>query len=127
MTYYHLPTASERNPRPGEQTIDTGQWITPYNGQWTDAEAALCGFLPIVEPVAPTPGPDEVAEAAVALVDGLPVRQWTVRPKTADELATTLPGVPGSADVLAAIKAQPTVTKRVDALLAALEAGTLVL
>lgn len=51
-----------------------------------------------------------------------------VRPLTTDEItAYAPPPDPASADVLAAIKAQPTVTKRVDALLAAIEAGTLVL
>lgn len=115
MTYYHLPTATERNPRPGEQTIDTGQWITPYNGQWTDAEAALCGFLPITETAPPTLGPGETAEAAVTLVDGLPVRQWTIAAAPADPRA----------DLIAQVEQATTVAKLRAAVLAAIDAGIL--
>ena len=49
------------------------------------------------------------------------------RPLTADEVIAYAPAPDPVAVTLAEIKAQPTVTKRVDALLAALEAGTLVL
>jgi len=115
MGYYHVATATERQPRSGEQTTDTGQWITPYNGQWTDAEAALCGFLPITETTPPTPGPGETLEAVVALVDGLPVRQWTVSAAQSDPRA----------DLIAQVEQATTVAKLRAAVLAAIDAGAL--
>lgn len=87
MSYLHLPTNTERHPAAGEQRTDTGEWITPLDGQWTDEDAALCGFLPITETDRPTDTPGTVAEATVAIVDGIPARQWTTRPMTADEIA----------------------------------------
>lgn len=86
MSYYHLPTSTERNPRPGERTA-TGAWLTPVNGTWTDELAAACGFVPITEIAAPTVAADQVAESSVAVVNGTPTRTWTVRAKTADEQA----------------------------------------
>lgn len=131
ITHYDRPNfvPEEGAPRPGgEQRTDTGQWITPLDGQWTDAEAALCGFLPIAETAEPTPGPSEIAEAVVALIDGTPVRQWTLRPMTADEQAARDAMNAGTAarDKLRTdISAATTLTEVKALLVAALDTGTI--
>jgi hypothetical protein len=66
---------------------DTGQWVCPPDGSWSVEQAAACGWHPVTETAAPTVAANETATVSLAVVDGLPVRTWTVRPKTADELA----------------------------------------
>lgn len=128
MSHYHVPTLTERAPRSGEQRTDTGEWVTPLDGQWSDTDAAACGFLPVTESPQPTPGPDETLESAVALVDGQPVRQWTTRALTADELAaraTMTAAANTRADLLAQAAAATTVTKLRAVLIAALDTATI--
>lgn len=88
MTYYHLPTDTERQPRrSGERKTSDGFLLTPPEGGWTEELAALCGFVPVVD----TPRPDDTAttthDRSVELVNGTPTVLWTQRAKTADELA----------------------------------------
>lgn len=75
------------NPPQGARRLDTGQWVTPPAGIWTDSLLAACGWLPVTE----TPRPDDTDTAthdySVELVDGTPTETWTVREWTADELA----------------------------------------
>lgn len=66
---------------------DTGQWVTPPDGAWTDALAAACGWLPVVESPRPADTETHTWEDAYA-VDGMTVTQaWVERPWTAEELA----------------------------------------
>ena len=73
-----LPRAARR--------IDTGQWVMPPDGEWTDVQAATCGYLPVQR----TPRPDDTDtttyEQGVQLVDGQPVEVWTSRQWTEQEL-----------------------------------------
>ena len=87
-SYYHSPTNTARNPGRLETHLTTGYHVGPGNGDtWTDELAAACGFAPVVETLAPTPGATQVPVSTVELVNGTPTRTWTLRDKTAAELA----------------------------------------
>lgn len=92
MTYYHLPTGTERNPRPGERRTDTGEWLTPPDGVWSPADAALCGFLPIITQDRPADTSAGTWDRTVQVIDGTPCERWTARPWTdAGQAAQGLP------------------------------------
>ena len=87
MSYYHLPTATERNPRPGERRTDTGAWVTPLDGQWSPDDLTACGFVQITPGVRPDDTPTHTSERSLTR-DGDTVQEvWTVVPKSADTLA----------------------------------------
>jgi hypothetical protein len=73
-----LPTAARR--------LDTGEWVNPNNGEWTEAEAAACGYLPVVTTPRPPDTDTTTHDYAVVLISGVPTEQWTARPKTPDEI-----------------------------------------
>lgn len=85
--YYHLPTNTARGPARLERKLSDGALLGPPDTGWTDELAALCGFVPVVETAAPAVTAAQVAESTVQLVAGIPTRAWTVRAKTAAELA----------------------------------------
>lgn len=69
-------------------------WLGPT--RWHDwrgdpatwaTQPADWGWLPVVETPRPDPIDGGIHESAIELVDGLPVRVWTWRPWTAEELA----------------------------------------
>lgn len=75
----NLPTAAKR--------LDTGQWVLPHAGQWTDAQAAACGYLPVVPADRPADTATHTSDRSVELVAGVPTVVWTSRPWTAEEAA----------------------------------------
>ena len=74
-----LPSAARR--------LDTGQWVTPPDGSWSDEQATACGWLPMVEVARPADTDTTTHDGAVVLVAGVPTQTWTARPWTPDELA----------------------------------------
>ena len=87
MSYYHLPTNTERRPGRSETKLSDGYRIGPPDTGWTPELAALCGFVPVAETPAPTPTATQVHVSTVQLVNGVPTRTWTLRDKSAAELA----------------------------------------
>lgn len=85
--YYHLPTSTLRGPGRLERKLSDGALLGPPDTGWSPQLAALCGFVPVVETDPPTVTGAQVAESTVALVGGVPTRTWSVRPKSAPELA----------------------------------------
>jgi hypothetical protein len=80
--------AATRGRLPGSlRRVDSGAWVCPPDGSWSDVEAALCGWFQVAEVAAPAVTAAQVAEPSIGVVNGLPVQQWTIRAKTADELA----------------------------------------
>ena len=75
------------NPPTAARDLTTGQWVTPPGGVWTPEAAAACGWHEVTETPRPEPVEGGVHESAVELVDGLPVRVWTWRAWTAEEIA----------------------------------------
>lgn len=73
-----LPNAARR--------LDTGQWLMPHAGQWTDAQAAACGYLPVVETERPPDTETTTSDSSIELIDGVPTQVWTVRDWTQEEL-----------------------------------------
>lgn len=70
----------------GAKRLDTGQWITPYNRQWTQAEHEACGWFAVVEVAQPADTQTDTFDRSVTLVAGVPTVTWTQRPKTQAEL-----------------------------------------
>lgn len=79
--------AATGNVPAGARRLDTGAWVTPPGGLWPPELAAACGWFEVTE----TPRPADTAEGtytgSVEVVDGLPVRTWTFRAFTPEELA----------------------------------------
>jgi hypothetical protein len=66
--------------------LDTGQWVMGLATASTDLQRA-CGWWEVVDTDPPTVTDSQVAEQTVDLLIGVPIRVWTVRDKTAEELA----------------------------------------
>ena len=79
-------TATDNLPT-GARRLDTGEWVTPPDGQWPTDMLAACGWHEVTETPEPEPVAGGLWESAVIVVDGLPVRVWTWREWTAEELA----------------------------------------
>ena len=60
-----------------------GQWIEPV----TEANAASCGWFPVVDVARPADTTTDTHDRTVQLVDGTPTVVWTQRAWTVDELA----------------------------------------
>lgn len=138
MSYYHLPTSTERGPGRLETKLSDGASLGPPDTGWTPELAALCGFVAVVETAAPVVTAAQVAESTVTLPGGVPTRTWSVRAKTQPEIDADTPaanrvtietrarnaatvnatflaiGAPTNAQVLAQTKA---LTRQVNALL----------
>jgi hypothetical protein len=59
-----------------------GQWIEPV----TEANAASCGWFPVVDVSRPDDTDTHTHDRSVELVNGTPTVVWTERPWTAEEL-----------------------------------------
>ena len=75
----NLPRAARR--------IDTGQWVMPPGGVWTDMQAATCGYVPVVDVPRPADTATDTFVRSVELVSFTPTVVWTARPWTVEELA----------------------------------------
>jgi hypothetical protein len=87
MSYYHIPTDTERSPRSGERRTDTGEWVTPPNREWSDADLAACGFVAVVPAARPDDTDTHTSDRSVTRTGDTVTEVWTVVPKTADALA----------------------------------------
>lgn len=74
-----LPAAAPR--------LDTGQWVMPPQREWTDAQAAACGYLPVVDAARPADNDTTTHDRGVELVAGVPTVVWTARAWTTEEQA----------------------------------------
>ena len=76
------------SPPTGARRLDTSAWVTPPKDGWTPDLLAACGWHEVTETPRPAPVEGGVHESTVELVDGLPVRVWTWRAWTAEEIAS---------------------------------------
>ena len=86
LIIYNEVTATGNLPA-GARRLDAGEWVTPPGGAWTPELAAACGWFEVTETPRPDPIDGGTHESTVQLVDGLPVRVWTWREWTAEEVA----------------------------------------
>ena len=107
MTLYALTTDGQAVtttatvPPTGARRLDTGAWVTPPADGWTADLLAACGWLPVTEVPRPADTATTTSDPApVALVEGVPTQQWTVRPWTAEELAVQAAAAQYEADRL---------------------------
>jgi hypothetical protein len=87
MSYYHTPTATERNPGRLETKLSDGAKLSPPDTGWTPTLAALCGFVVVVQVAKPADTATDTFDRSVTLPAGVPTVTWTQRPWTAGELA----------------------------------------
>lgn len=81
-----IVSAPQTAPPAGAQRLDTGAWVTPPNGVWTDPLAATCGWLPVTVVARPADTPTTTSDYSVTLVGGIPTDTWTARAKTQGEI-----------------------------------------
>ena len=122
VSYYHLPTDTERHPGRLETKLADGARLGPPDTGWTPELAAMCGFVRV------TPGvrPDDTAThtSVRGLIVDAPyvIEVWTAREWTADELAAR--NAPDRrAELIAQIEQATTLTKLRAAVLAAIDTG----
>ena len=75
------------NPPTGARRLDTGAWVTPPTGGWTTELLAACGWFEVTETPRPADTTEGTYTSAVEVVEGQPVRVWTWRAWTAEEIA----------------------------------------
>lgn len=80
-------TTTATMPPTGARRLDTGAWVTPPADGWTDALAAACGWLPVVESPRPADTATDTHEPTYTRDGATVVQTWTPRPWTANELA----------------------------------------
>ena len=78
--------STRSTPPPAARRLDTGAWVTPLDGAWTDPLAAACGWLPVVVVARPADTATHTSDYSVTLISGVPTETWTVRAKTQAEL-----------------------------------------
>lgn len=74
-------------PPPIARRLDTGEWVAPNQGAWTDALLAQCGILPVAVVARPADTTTTAYDYKVDLVSGVPTEVYTPRAKTAAEQA----------------------------------------
>lgn len=66
--------------------LANGAWVMPPNKEWTEEQAAACGYLPVVETPRP-PDTDTIThDWEVQLLSGVPTQVWVERLWTDEEL-----------------------------------------
>lgn len=95
MTYYHLPTNTERSPGRLETKLSDGAQLGPPDTGWTAELAALCGFVTVVNTARPADTPTETYVRSVVRIGDVVSVVWTARLWTADELAAQQANVNG--------------------------------
>ena len=112
-------TAEGRLPK-SAQKVGTGQWVTPPDGVWSDAQAATCGWLPVVDATRPVDTATKTSDRTLTIVAGKPTVTWTVRDWTADELkgeqTQAAQATLDAAVLTAAAESSPTVKSALEAL-----------
>lgn len=69
--------------------VDTGEWVSPLNGEWPDELAIACGWVPITDPGAPAFDPDTERRTVSYDVNGsrtVVTKVYTVGPLPADKV-----------------------------------------
>jgi hypothetical protein len=81
-----------RNPRrSGEFKLSDGALLKPPATGWTDALAAVCGFVPVADPGPPAiTSLQTFGDHTVELIGGVPTIVYHPRDKTAEELAAEI-------------------------------------
>jgi len=86
VTYYHLPTDTERSPQAKEAKPD-GFILGRPEGGWDAATLAMLGFVTVVETARPADTATDTYVSGVSRTGDVVTRTWTARPWTAEELA----------------------------------------
>ena len=68
------------------RNIDSGDWILPYNGIWSDSERTAAGYYKVSQTERPEDTATDTFDRSLEIVDGVPTVIWTQRPMTQDEL-----------------------------------------
>lgn len=79
MVLGRIPNAAQR--------LDTRAWVLPESGVWSTAEAAACGWFPVVDVARPADTATTTHDRSVELVATVPTVVWTPRLWTTAELA----------------------------------------
>ena len=112
MTYALILSGTitaEGNLPKSARKVGTGQWITPPDGVWTDAQAAECGWLPVVDATRPVDTATKTSDRTLTIVAGKPTVVWTVRDKTPAELhAEQVTAAQAALDAAVPLAAAPT-------------------
>jgi hypothetical protein len=86
MSFYKAATSTERGALPkADRRTDTGQWVCPVNGIWTQAEYESCGWRLVVDVARPSSTASDWTRS-ISLPGGVPTVTWTSRPWTQAEL-----------------------------------------
>ena len=86
MTYYHLPTDTERSPQAKEAKPD-GFVLGRPEGGWDAPTLAMLGFVTVVEVARPADTATDTYVSGTSRSGSVVTRTWTARPWTAEELA----------------------------------------
>lgn len=87
MSYYHVPTSTERNPGRLETKLSDGRKLGPPETGWSPELAALCGFVVVEETARPADTGSDTFDRTLTFPGGVPTVTWVQRPKTGAELA----------------------------------------
>ena len=68
------------------QDAETGEWITPPDGVWTEELIAQTAYLPVVETPRPPDTETTTYDYSLVVTEDEIVETWTERPKTEGEL-----------------------------------------
>lgn len=113
MTHYSTTTLEPVRP-PNVVEHDGRWWDTRPDAPDRDAHLAAVGIVALVTTEPPTITANEVAERSIALVSGVPTVVYTVRPKTAEELAADVAAQADQTDRDAARQAVATLRTYID-------------
>ena len=87
MTYYHLPTDTERHPARLERKLSDGAMLGPPETGWSPELAQLCGFVPVTPATRPADTATHTSTRSVTRTGDTVAEVWTVVAKSAETLA----------------------------------------
>ena len=87
VTNSTITTVAGRIPN-AAQRLDTRAWVLPESGVWSTAEAAACGWFPVVDVARPADTATTTHDRSVELVATVPTVVWTPRLWATAELAS---------------------------------------
>lgn len=88
MSYYHLPSTTERSPGFEEVKLSDGAKLSPPRTGWTPTLAALCGFVVVVNTTPTGATQSQTYDRSLSVVGQTVTEVWTIRAKNAGELAS---------------------------------------
>lgn len=99
MSYYHLPTNTERGPKRLETKLSDGKRLGPDPDEgWTLAQLVDCGFAVVVNTSQPADTSTTVYDRSIVVTNGVPTETWTARTKSAAQQASELASATASAN-----------------------------